>query len=600
MLSQHDKLRKYYEKNKNKKWSEWLSLKHIFKKTGNQGIVGILTAKDDDTIKYVFKISQYLNYLPQHELSVMEGLSKIWDYCPHFCRSIGLLTVDIDPERNKDENPLNVKKSKYTIEKEMILSEFIDNSYKFKNYIYSEDVDDKILYSTIKQVLLSLALAQKECSFTHYDLHSNNIMMKRCSRDLVFLYILDENDQFLVPTYGAYPVIIDFGFSYSEGMNNGPLWASLNHTEAGFTSDRFDPIADPKLFLVTVSDEIKYTRNNRKSRELRYITKNIYNCLDIDWESGWDTDTTSNVTDKLINRLSKYSKISRLFKEYEYYCIDILTSLIILPIEPQPHDKLEVSYMTFLKEFIKIENEISDPFFCIYILKVIVDTAREVRKDYMDKNKRDSAIRYMRHSLFEKVNSIAKYVRLKTLNFDAMLCALLYLGRAMEGLIFESLKKKMKKKNKAYENVPLKTPQEVYSAIEVNIEDDYEINENTTIFVIDNLRKTSYPIYLNKKDRDYINEFKTISKGAEIYNLIYQKDKSCQEDYKESESEYNDKEEDDEEGEDNDESNEEDEEDEDGDDKESNEEDDDGDDKESDEEGDEDEESNEKYFSGEE
>ena len=62
--------------------------------------------------------------------------------------------------------------------------------------------------------------------------------------------------QHYIPTNGHYPVIIDFGFSYINDMKDGPLWPSMAHTCVGFMSDRFDWVADPKLFLVTVSGEI--------------------------------------------------------------------------------------------------------------------------------------------------------------------------------------------------------------------------------------------------------------------------------------------------------------------------------------------------------
>ena len=158
-------------------------------------------------------------------------------------------------------------------------------------------------------------------------------------------------------------------------------------------------------------------------------------------------------------------------------------------------------------------------------MKGIVDITRNIADDYLDKEKREKAMKYFRHSLFERINSVAKYVRLKTLDCEKMVCSLLYLARGIEGLLFEALQKRMNKKYKQYKKVALQTPEEIYSAIETSIEDEYELNENTTIMVIDNIRKTSYPLSLNKKDRDYINEFISISKGAELFNLIYNTEK---------------------------------------------------------------------------
>ena len=203
----------YYQKNKDRPWTEWLEVKKIFPHLGKQGLVGIMVAKEDESLLYVFKISQYINYLVQHELTVMNSLNEIADYCPNFCRSIGAVIGHVDPNKRKDGNPFECE-SKYKIEKEILLTEYLDKSYKFYNYIFSDKISEDILYSTIKQVLLGIAIAQNQKMFTHYDLHSNNIMMKKCSRDLVFLYVLDENNQFCVPTRGCYPVVIDFGFSY--------------------------------------------------------------------------------------------------------------------------------------------------------------------------------------------------------------------------------------------------------------------------------------------------------------------------------------------------------------------------------------------------
>jgi hypothetical protein len=127
----------------------------------------------------------------------------------------------------------------------------------------------KIIVFYYKTSFTAIAIAQKEKKFTHYDLHSFNVMIKKCDKDLVFLYKLDDDNQFCVPTLGYYPVIIDFGFSYISDMDDGPLWPSLAHTDVGFMSDRFDWVADPKLFLVTVLDKIKDKRNSKKSKKFK-------------------------------------------------------------------------------------------------------------------------------------------------------------------------------------------------------------------------------------------------------------------------------------------------------------------------------------------
>lgn len=509
----------YYQKNKDRPWTEWLKVEKIFPRPGKQGLVGLMSATEDKSLVYVFKVSQYINYLIQHELTVMNSLNEIADYCPNFCRSVGSIICQVDPNKRKDGNPFECE-SKYKIEKEILLSEYLDRSYKFYNYIFSDKISEQALYSTIKQVLLGIAIAQKQKRFTHYDLHSNNIMMKKCSKDLVFLYVLDENNQFYVSTRGCYPVIIDYGFSYTGDMNGEPLWPTLNHTEVGFLSDRFDPIADPKLFLVTVSDEIHESKKSKKSRRLKNITKNIYAKLPIDWDSGWDNDTDKCATDYVLKKLVKYIKVSPLFKEYEYYCMDLIQTLIVAPLEKQKSDRIEIPFLAFLKEFTKIEREIGTPFYCLYVLKGIVDAARTVRADYTNVNTREHAVGYFRHAILERIDSVASYCRPKDIHYEKMLCGLLCLTKSIEGLLYEAMEMRMVEKREMYKKIPLQTPEEIIAAIDINIGDDYELNEKTTVLVIDNIKKSCYPLELTAQQKAEINSYESISRGAEMYKIL--------------------------------------------------------------------------------
>lgn len=509
----------YYQKNKDRPWKEWLEVQKIFPRPGKQGLVGLMTGKEDKSLVYVFKVSQYINYLVQHELTVMNSLNEIADYCPNFCRSVGAIIGHVDPTKRKEGNPFECE-SKYQIEKEILLTEYLDRSYKFYNYIISDKILEDSLYSTVKQVLLGISIAQKQKRFSHYDLHSNNIMMKRCKRDLVFLYVLDESNQFCVATRGCYPVVIDFGFSYTGDMNGEPLWQTLNHTEVGFLSDRFDPIVDAKLFLVTVSDEIHEAKKSKKSRMLKNITKNIYGRLPIDWDSGWDNDTDKCATDYVLKKLSKYGKVSILFREYEYYCMDLIQSLIVIPLEKQKTKGVEIPFLAFLKEFTKIEKEIGTPFYCLYILKGIVDSARTVRMDYTNPETREHAVGFFRHSILERIDSIARYCQPKDVHYERMLCSLFCLAKGVEGILYEAMKKRMVAKEAMYKKVPLQTPEEIVAAIDINIGDNYEFNEKTTVLVIDNIKKTCYPLELTQQQKADINSYESISRGPEMYKIL--------------------------------------------------------------------------------
>jgi len=512
-----NKLVKCYNENREKPWHEWLEFKEVFPHLGKQGLVGLMTVKETgDT--FVFKISQYINYLVQHELAVMKSLNNLSDFCPHFCKSIGGIICDVDPTNRKSGNPF-ILDSSYHMEKEVILMEHIEGSSKLYNYIRSDKVSEDILYSLVKQTLLAVAIAQNKKRFTHYDLHSNNIMVKCCNRNLVFQYILDDQNQFCVATRGYYPVIIDFGFSYVGEMDDGPLWPSLGHTDVGFMSNEYDSIADPKLFLVTVSGEINAKKKSKRSKKLRNITHNIFNSLSIDWSSGWDTDNKKPASDYVLENLEKFTAGSKLFQKFDHYCIDILQSLIILPLQKQKKDNLKTSFITFLYEFAKIEQEISSPFYCLYVLKGIVDSARVVRSDYLNKQTREHAIHYFRTNTYQYIDTVAKFCKPKDINFERMLCSLLCTVRGIERILYDAVSERMTEKRGMYSKLPIKSTEEICAVIDINIEDTYTFTSETTVMVINCIEGKTYTLPLTEENRIALNELASISRGPELYRI---------------------------------------------------------------------------------
>jgi hypothetical protein len=520
-LSDYNKLVSHYENNKDKDWNEWLEFDSTFEKPGKQGLVGLFKLKHEKDLKCVFKISQYINYLAQHENTIMEGLNEISSYCPHFCKSFGTIICKVDPKSRKEGNPFN-SDTKYPIEKEVLLCEYIEKSCKFYNYIRAEQkITESILYSTIKQVLMAIVIAQRKKNFTHYDLHSNNVMMRRCNKDLVFLYVIDKDNQFCVPTHGHYPVIIDYGFSYIENMEDGPLWASMGHTNVGFMSDRFDWVADPKLFLVTVSREIKHKRETKKAKKLRRIIRNIFCPLKIDWDCGWDDTEEHKAAGDYVNDLIyKYNKKSKLFREYEHYCIDILQTLVVLPLEKQPYEDIHVSYQAFINQWVKIEDVIASPFYNLYVLKGLIDAARDVRAAYMDEETRKYAIKTFQTRIKSRVDEVAKFCVLKNIHYEKMLCSLYVFARNMEGALFETIENRMKKKEKEYSKLPLNSTEQVYGAIECNFPDEYVYNENTNVFIVDSINDTCTVYKIPGDQLQYVNDIHPMARGTFIYDLF--------------------------------------------------------------------------------
>jgi hypothetical protein len=520
MLSLNDKsgfnnITDLFELNKNKSWDEWLEVSKIFK-SGKQGITGIFKVKNNPKIEYVFKISQFVNYLVNHEGIILNSLINISNFCPNFCRGVGEIMCNVDPLKTK--NPFDGVETKYPIEKEVLLMENIKNSTKFFYIIKDVSLGDEIIYSIIKQTLVAVSIAQKKVKLTHYDLHSDNIMIRKCDENLLFLYIIDNNTQFLIHSYGYFPTIIDFGFSYCKDNENNYLLSSMNHTEIGFTSNQFDHLFDSKLFLISVSKELLKYRKSKTNKKFRNIVKNIFYKLKVDWISGWDLDTKKCATDFILSLISMYTPNSGIFSDCSYHCFDTIHSLIILPLQPNNYDNIDISYRSFIKEFEKVEDMINNQSYCLFLLKSIVDIAREIRPDYINIKKRTGAVEYFKISLYERINSISNFCNLKQIHFEKLLCSLYCLSRCIEGVLYDAIL--IKNNKKRYDKMKIKNIDQIYTAVDINIPQKNILDVKSKIMVIDAINEKSYFLNLKKDTMNEINKFESIHKGRKLYELL--------------------------------------------------------------------------------
>ena len=526
-LCGYSKFMKLFNRKKDVHWSEWLEFKELFGKPGKQGVVGLLKTKEpDENGNYqlcVFKLSQHIDYLSIHENGIMQGLNELAPYCPHFCKSFGTVECNRNPKTPKGNPFILHGDVKYAIKEEMLLQEYIDKSNKFYNYIKSTRIEENILYSVVKQVLLAISFAQTHKQFSHYDLHSLNIMMKKCNKDVVFVYVLDEDNQICVPTLGHFPVIIDFGFSYIGDMEDGPLWPTLGHTASGFTSDRFDRIVDPKLFLVTVSDEIKDARNTKKSKIFRKIVKNMFNPLTIDFEAGWDELTNRDATDEVSEIIDAYSGKSFIFGKHTSYCIDIIQSLIILPMESQEHKNPKIAFKSFINEWVKIENEITSVYYNLYVLKGLIDAARYVRSSYMEPSTSPAAVIEFRNMVNTRIDEISKFCIPKNVNYEKMLCAIYVFTTNIEGIYYDIIKDNIENKEKEYVNMPMKTTEQMYAAIDSNIPTKYVYTNNTTVFLMNSVKRNTSVFRLSDPEINQINSTHSLCRGCILYDIYKDK-----------------------------------------------------------------------------
>lgn len=496
-----------------------------FDYASKQGILGLFENHNNDQ-KYVYKISQYLDFMAQQEYYVMQGLNSIRDYCPHFCKTYGVFKSNIRSSYRKDENPFQVDKKKDDyVTADVIVMEYIEDARKLYRYIKNEHTSPEIVMSLIKQTLLADIIAGEHIHFTHYDMHSNNVLVKKCSPNTAFLYILDDNRTYLVPTYGYYPTIIDFGFSYNDECDQRPFYGTLAHTNIGFMSSHYDQHADHKLFLTSVSYEMKRYKKSEISNTFRGLIKNIYGNCDIDLECGWDNrEDEYSISDKLLEKFEDAFDQSEFFKNQGHYIVDLLEKLIDLPFQPRhTTDDLSKLATILVKEFSKIEIHFKNDFYNMYILRTIIESTIKHRDLYLNKKEREKAVGLFKRDILSTIDTLIHFCN-PSVNWEKLLCCLLCLSKCIETYCYDKLKKAVSAKKSDYNQLKLKTPSEIYEAIEANIPSHFFFDEESEIYIWDTCNKKSYKIKLDRSPSliKTLNESHPFERGTILYEYLYE------------------------------------------------------------------------------
>ena len=103
---------------------------------------------------------------------------------------------------------------------QVICMEYCENT--FDDLILSTDLKEEEWLSAFMQIIMILITYQKSFSFTHNDLHSNNVMYNYT--DKKYIYYCYKKQYYKVPTFGRIYKIIDFGRSIYK--YNGKLFCS--------------------------------------------------------------------------------------------------------------------------------------------------------------------------------------------------------------------------------------------------------------------------------------------------------------------------------------------------------------------------------------
>jgi hypothetical protein len=155
---------------------------------------------------------------------------------------------DDEEEEEDEEERINATIPKFPVQ--VIGMEYCEST--FDDLILNNDLNDEEWFSAFMQIIMILITYQKAFSFTHNDLHSNNVMYNKT--DKKYIYYCYKKQYYKVPTFGRIFKIIDFGRSIykfdgklfcSDSFQNGNDAATQYNTEPYF--DEKKPRLEPNF-----------------------------------------------------------------------------------------------------------------------------------------------------------------------------------------------------------------------------------------------------------------------------------------------------------------------------------------------------------------
>ena len=204
--------------------------------------------------------------------------------CPFFTSCYELVNLPINSNYEEADNPFDIS-TKYKYNVDVCISEYISNARKFTSFLrHSKQVSDTIIISLLKQIFIGLLSAQNNLNFCHYDLHSENIFVQKCSYNDVFVwYDSVLKKPYVIPSLGYIPRIIDYGFSFTKDTIGTPITSPLSFMREGYSSVHSDSFADMRILCTSIMDDLyNYRNKGYLFTYLGRIVKNMFKNSAID------------------------------------------------------------------------------------------------------------------------------------------------------------------------------------------------------------------------------------------------------------------------------------------------------------------------------
>jgi hypothetical protein len=141
---------------------------------------------------------------------------------------------DDDEDESEDDEEESIILTFPTFPVQVICMENCENT--FDDLIINESLNEEEWFSALMQIIMILITYQKMFSFTHNDLHTNNIMYIPTNKK--FIYYTYKKKTYKVPTFGKLYKLIDFGRAIYK--LNGKLFCSDSFQSGGDAATQYN------------------------------------------------------------------------------------------------------------------------------------------------------------------------------------------------------------------------------------------------------------------------------------------------------------------------------------------------------------------------
>ena len=312
---------------------------------GEQAIVGFIKEPNKD-LKFV-KIARSLDFLMEHEYLLGKELNKLSHIKNHFVNvheMIKVYTPPINRITNGDE--ILLSRVDKCIPRKALVMDYIKNGKVLTEYLASNKTAEfryKELYPLICHVLLIVRMAQEAIDFTHYDLHTDNVILIPNTTHCDYVYKFKNGDTYRVKASSMIPIIIDYGRSYCNVLRKTRLSVELFHTHVGIFTVQPHPNFDYLFFLNSCGIELPTL-----AHKLRPFTRHL------DEFGWWDNTKDVSAFDRACSPIKQIAgTISVLFAKRLEQSIIILSHMCRLPFGATPKHNPAVYWPYYFKRFLQ-------------------------------------------------------------------------------------------------------------------------------------------------------------------------------------------------------------------------------------------------------